>query len=76
MNAESASSAPPFTLIGVKWKCWVIEDGQAYEWRSSCGKFSVTRNARTFVGKREGRIIGKGYSTIREAMSAAQGVMR
>lgn len=72
MSADHKSSAPRFTLANVIWQCWVVDDGQAYEWRSSCGRFTVRRNVRLFAAREGERILGKQFQTIRAAMEAAQ----
>lgn len=73
---ERQSVVPAFKNFAVTWQCWIVDEGQAYEWRSTCNQYRVRRNERVFVAMREARIIGKHYPTIRAAMDAAQGVTR
>jgi hypothetical protein len=65
------SSAPRFRVGGVKFECWIVDDGLRYEWRSTCGRATAGRNVRTFWARADGRDLGKGFLTLRLAMIAA-----
>ncbi len=41
---ERRSTVPDFMCEGVTWQCWIVDDGQRYAWRSTCGRCEVTRS--------------------------------
>lgn len=65
------SSAPDFKLRGITWECWIVDDGQAYEWRSSCGRYAVIRDGEHWRAKRGERLGQIEYPTIKAAMLGA-----
>lgn len=71
MSTDHLTGAPHFELYGVKWRCWSTDNGQRLEWRSTCGKFRAGRELALCWSRADGRIIGKSYRTLREAMAAA-----
>ena len=60
-----------FKIDGVKFDCWIVDDGHRYEWRSTCGQAFAGRDVQTFWARANGRDLGKGFGTLRLAMIAA-----
>lgn len=63
----------PFRLKGVLWRCWLVENGQRYEWRAEGLPLFVSRNvgASTYGARYRDRKIGNWYANAREAMAVA-----
>jgi len=40
---DRLSDVPSFSIGNVTWRCWVTDNGQRYEWRSTCGRYRVGR---------------------------------
>lgn len=70
-SAERRSAAPPFTIDGVRFDCWVTESGQRYEWRSACGLAAVWRAGRAISARANGAGLGSHFVSLRQAMGAA-----
>lgn len=68
---ETKSEAPPFEIRGVKWICWVVDEGQRFEWRAPGGR-RAGRNAggASCWAKRGSETVGTWYASLREAMEA------
>lgn len=75
-TADRLSSAPPFTLAGITWRCWVTDRGQRYEWRSEDGWLAAGRSGPVFWARADGRWAGDRHPTLRAAMAAAIGAAR
>ena len=62
-----------FRLKGVLWRCWLIENGQRYEWRAEGKPLAVFRNvgASTYSARHNGKKVGNWYANAREAMAVA-----
>lgn len=71
MSGDYLSSAPPFTIGDVTWRCWVTDGGQRYEWRSECGRFIAGRSGAEYWSRADGRPCGNQHHTLRAAMVAA-----
>lgn len=72
---ERRSSAPEFTIDGVRFACWVTDAGQRYEWRSACGRAAVWRAGRTILARADGSGIGSQFVSLRHAMAACAAVL-
>ena len=68
---EQRSSAGPFEFGGKTWICWIVDDGQRYEWRSECGAYAVWRDGKTFRARRGERISDREFGSLVTAMQAA-----
>lgn len=69
--ADHLSSAPPFSLGAITFRCWVTDGGQRYEWRSECGRFVAGRSGAEFWARADGRGAGDRHLSLRAAMAAA-----
>lgn len=69
--ADHLSSAPPFSLGAVTFRCWVTAKGQRYEWRSECGRFVAGRSGAEFWARADGRGTGDRHRSLKAAMEAA-----
>lgn len=70
-STDRLSEAPNFELLGVTFRCWITDDGQRFEWRSTCGRFRAGRVLAVCWSRAGDRIVGKGFKTLRLAMEAA-----
>lgn len=44
MSADRLSTAAEFATGQVTWRCWITDDGQRLEWRSTCGRYRAGRD--------------------------------
>jgi hypothetical protein len=67
------SSAPQFTILGTTFTCWIVENGNRYEWHTDPIKYTVGRNtgAMTTWASIDGEIIGDNFKSLKTAMVAA-----
>lgn len=75
MADQLSDGIPEFKLkSGILFKCWTIAHGR-FEWRSTCGKFVVSRNEGVAACSawRNGKLVGDHYGTLKAAMVAATG---
>lgn len=75
MGADRKSTAPPFTIGGTTFQCWITDDGQRYEWRSADGRLTVGRNTgrSSCWGRRGGNLVGSSYPSLKAAMDGITG---
>lgn len=85
MSTDTLATAPPFTIAGATFRCWITDAGQRFEWRSTCGRYRVGRRGYTRIdhpdGRSElithhfaiadGRDVGTRHRSLREAMLLA-----
>lgn len=68
-----------FTIANVTFRCWIVEDGQRYEWRSLDGRLTAGRNVglSTCWARAQGRHLGSHFKDLKTAMfSATQAIGR
>lgn len=82
---DHRSTVPPFTVAGVTFVCWVVDDGvndlglpaTRYVWRSTCGRFAAghryVNGRRLFWARGDGEVVGAEFPTRKFAMGAAVG---
>lgn len=70
-KADHLADVPSFTVDGVTFRCWVTEQGQRYEWRSTDGRCFAGRNvgSATCWASVDRRMIGESYVTTRDLMT-------
>lgn len=70
---DQLADIKPFRLKGVLWRCWLIENGQRYEWRAEGRPLFVSRNvgASTYGARIGDRRVGNWFANAREAMANA-----
>lgn len=70
---DQISCVDPITISGVKWTCYVVDNGNRYEWRSPGGRGLAARNEGkgSFWAKTDGRSVGTAFPTLKLAMGAA-----
>lgn len=71
MSRDRLSSAPPFTIGDVTFRCWITDDGQRFEWRSECGHYVAGRSGALYWARGNGRDAGHQHKSLRSAMEAA-----
>lgn len=61
------------TETGITWLRTWLPDEQKYEWATACRRGIAGRNAgaATYFGSRDGKIVGREFKTLGEAMLAA-----
>lgn len=71
--SDRPSSSPKFTVDGVTFQCWIVDGGHRYEWRSTCGRCRVGRNAGNAMAwsSADGAMLGAHFVGLRLAMQAA-----
>lgn len=72
-KTDRLSDVSSIILHGVLWSCYVVENGQRYEWRSPGGRGKAGRNVgkSTHWATLDGRDVGKAHASLRLAMAAA-----
>jgi hypothetical protein len=70
---DHSSAVPHFTIAGVTFACWVVDDGQRYVWRSTCGRYAAGRMVRAYWSRRDGRVVGAEFLSLKLAMVTAVG---
>lgn len=61
------------TRTGIEWRRTWLPTEQRYEWATACRRGIAGRNegAATYFGSRDGKIVGREFKTLGEAMLAA-----
>lgn len=75
-TADHLSSAPTFSLGSVTFRCWVTDNGQRYEWRSTCGRYFAGRNGAHHWSSTDRNLVGSEFPTLKAAMQMAINVGR
>jgi hypothetical protein len=67
------STIPAFKILGVNFVCWVVDDGQRYEWRAPSFNLFAGRNEGrgTYWASHGSRVLGRNFTSLRLAMIAA-----
>ena len=70
---DRRSTVPTFTVAGVTFVCWIVDDGNRYVWRSECGRYAAGRIGRLCWARRDGQVVGAEFPSLKFAMSVAVG---
>lgn len=65
---------PPFTLRGVRFECWIVENGVGgtrYEWRTPDAELQAWRDGSLFWARAHGKLVGRTHMSLMAAMTAA-----
>ncbi len=65
------SSVPSFRADGLKFTCFISDDGQNYIWRTDDGRAEAGRSVKVFWARCDGKAVGREHGTLKAAMSAA-----
>lgn len=70
-------SVPDFKLGAITWTCCVLSDGTGrYEWRSSCGRFAVSREGAAVWLSHNNKRTGRPHRDLISAMRFAHAYER
>lgn len=68
---DCLSTVPTFALGDSVWRCWVTDNGQRYEWRSTCGRMRAGRRDGLWRAVVDGREVYGSHESLKAAMQAA-----